>query len=612
MTGSSADLDEVRRLRERYRGTGDVRLLEQALKVCRHVTAAGPGDGAAHLEAAALLGMRYEHRSQMADLDEALRHLHRAAELIPDDDVNAAAVYTNIVGVRTRRYLRLVDGTELQAGIEAAETALRRLTVQQIDASSLRGNLAGLLRIRFERYGEPRDLNDSIAQAQRMLEVAAPANPMIYSTLAGSLSLRFRYFGAVDDLIEAVKWAEVGVAHTPVNHPDRFSVLGIAGGVLKLHFEHTGVAASLTAAETYQRELLTILDTRHTEAGVVLLNMAYTLLLRHDRVGSRDDIDELMAVTARALGSPDPLVRAEAAACRARGLYTRVGWLVRAGDDTGARAAARAAVTAARQAVEMPGADDFRLPDRLFILANAWDAVYELTGDPAAATAAEEHLTNAIRSLASDDARRPHLDAALASHLVRVMENTADTGQLPTATRLARSAVADAPHGGPIWEAAVRVLLAVLLLLGPTDQDGAAEVVTLLERLARSDVVAPATLAALGLVAGDKLLSAGNDGAARAYTIGVDALPAAAWHGLDRVSQEAHLSDVSGIGSAAAAGQLHHGEPERAVETLEAGRNLLWAQMLDARGEYDRLERDHPDLARRLVELSSARNPVYR
>jgi hypothetical protein len=94
--------------------------------------------------------------------------------------------------------------------------------------------------------------------------------------------------------------------------------------------------------------------------------------------------------------------------------------------------------------------------------------------------------------------------------------------------------------------------------------------------------------------------------AAKPYDDAIRLLPAAAWHGSDRSSQEARLADCSGLASDAAACQLALGRVDLAVETLEQGRSILWAQMLQLRNRDDALWRAQPDIATRLRDIAAA------
>ena len=108
-----------------------------------------------------------------------------------------------------------------------------------------------------------------------------------------------------------------------------------------------------------------------------------------------------------------------------------------------------------------------------------------------------------------------------------------------------------------------------------------------------------------------RLVAAGNWGwaaasagrtheAAGGYATAVGLLPQVAWHGLARASREEQLARWAGLAADAAACAVLDGRAERAVELLEQGRSVLWAQALHLRTDLTQLAGEHPHLARRL------------
>ncbi|MGX7827916.1 hypothetical protein ACTG9Q_22790 [Actinokineospora sp. 24-640] len=104
----------------------------------------------------------------------------------------------------------------------------------------------------------------------------------------------------------------------------------------------------------------------------------------------------------------------------------------------------------------------------------------------------------------------------------------------------------------------------------------------------------------------------GDDvGACEAYALAVDLLPLIADIGLDQDDQRRYLADYGGLAAAAAAAALTAGRPETAVELLDHGRSILWAQVLRTRGEtaygsVDGLAAVRPDLAEDLRHVRAA------
>lgn len=96
--------------------------------------------------------------------------------------------------------------------------------------------------------------------------------------------------------------------------------------------------------------------------------------------------------------------------------------------------------------------------------------------------------------------------------------------------------------------------------------------------------------------------------ATEAYAAALELLPQVAWHGLDRPTQEKHLSNFLGLASegassAIASGAVETDQVHRALEMLEQGRSVLWTETLHIRSDLTRLHERAPELAERLDQI---------
>jgi hypothetical protein len=91
--------------------------------------------------------------------------------------------------------------------------------------------------------------------------------------------------------------------------------------------------------------------------------------------------------------------------------------------------------------------------------------------------------------------------------------------------------------------------------------------------------------------------------AVEGYATAVNLLGLVAPRSVSRGDQEHQLSELTGLGSDAAACCLQAGQVERAVELWEQGRGVLFSQALDTRTDLTRLTEQHPKLAERFTRL---------
>jgi tetratricopeptide (TPR) repeat protein len=134
-----------------------------------------------------------------------------------------------------------------------------------------------------------------------------------------------------------------------------------------------------------------------------------------------------------------------------------------------------------------------------------------------------------------------------------------------------------------------------------TASEGLEEAISYWQRAAKLPAGDPNLRLAAAARWGSAAIGAGwTQLAADGYAVAVGLLHEAAWHGLDRATREEQLARWSGLAAEAAAAAVLDGHPERAIELLEQGRSVIWAQALNLRGDLARLAEKDPHLAERL------------
>ena len=92
--------------------------------------------------------------------------------------------------------------------------------------------------------------------------------------------------------------------------------------------------------------------------------------------------------------------------------------------------------------------------------------------------------------------------------------------------------------------------------------------------------------------------------AVQAYTMAIELLAVLAWHGLDQHTREHHLREWAGLSPDAATAAVAAGAPTTAIELLEAGRSILWAEAQQLRQDITVLRDRAPEL---VTQLETAR-----
>ncbi|NGY65331.1 CHAT domain-containing protein [Lentzea sp. NEAU-D13] len=170
-------------------------------------------------------------------------------------------------------------------------------------------------------------------------------------------------------------------------------------------------------------------------------------------------------------------------------------------------------------------------------------------------------------------AKEPGYRAKAAGHLATALaEHTADGHDEQVA--VLNSAIEEAPPG-------IRATLIVTLAEAHRVR-GSAECLELYRASAHDPALSSFGRVYAAHMWGWVASSQGDiDDAVTAYRLAVELLQLVAWRGLWRADQQRELARLNGLAPEAAAAALRAEQPRLALELLERGRSVLWAQLLD-------------------------------
>lgn len=566
--------------------------------------------GSRLLDRAIALVQQYTTSSELSELDEAVSLLETAVRLMPDGYADLPQTYAALVGVYTQRFMRLDNADDRQRAQQAAATGVRRLGATP-GAAPIWSNVASLMRVAHQRTGSLADLNASIdaarAAKRAWTEAGIAIHPMTHATLASSVLLRFTVQQHIEDLSEAVDHADAAIEAARKGHPDRLSALGVVVNAYRLHYEFTGSMRSLTVAVELQEELSENVPPGHVEEGTHLATLAMTYLLRYDRLGSMSDIDTALTSLSRIVHVHDATISRLALVMRARALLHRVEHLAEADRRHDALADAHRAIDDADAALAITSTVGSGQIRGRHVAANAWLAVANLTDAGNAAKRAREHLEAALSSADPDENARRMAMIVLANITLVNKHISSTAQQVAEAFAYLRGIIATTEEDNPIFRTAVASLIGGLLAHGPEDDGWAGELMELLDRLAASGPTSAAVVVAAAAEIGAAMTERGDSRGAEAYRVALRLLPTATWLGLDRRSQERHLTRLPNIARHAAAAHLAKGEAGQleALCSLEQGRTVLWSQLGQLQNSDPRLA-EYPAFAEALAEVAGA------
>ncbi len=193
----------------------------------------------------------------------------------------------------------------LEQALQANRAALDAVpTHAHLLRAPLLSNLGLVLRMRHERTGSLRDLNDAVAALRRAESEGGrghPDRPGIVSALGVALRERYERTGALDDVAEAVRLGRVAAAATPAGAHDHGGRLHNLGLALRHMSERTGSLQDLADAVQAHREAVMVTPSGHPGCAMFLQGLGNTLHTRFGRTGAAADLDASLEAHERAV-----------------------------------------------------------------------------------------------------------------------------------------------------------------------------------------------------------------------------------------------------------------------------------------------------------------------
>ncbi|GLW06935.1 CHAT domain-containing protein [Microtetraspora sp. NBRC 13810] len=632
-----------------YDVTGDPGLLDEAVTAYRNAVAAAPPGSRAQVfclgRLCAVLPYSYAETGDVAALAEAADAGARAAQACPPGDPMEAGVLYHYGGVLFS-WARLTGNlAEMRRAPDLLRRAVELLPPGDPDRPEWAGWLAVTLRNLYVITSDETFLAEAVPVARQALADAADATAEVRAHCLTHLAglLEEDYLRRADDeaLTESIGLFRQALALLGTATPEeRAGAEAGLGSALRNLAVRTGDPAALDEAIALLRAAAAAmrpLDPRYAATVVRLVRaIGYGAAAR----GGEADLDEAASIAARALdglptGSPD----------HALVLAAYADTLMISSAHRGDTSLLPRAADALEEAVDATPPGDIGRVLNLRSLGAALELRFRITGDATLLAECVRRMRQAVAEGAGMARDAPLLLAGLAGALKMTYEHSGDRAALDEAIEVARAAVAAAPRQDGQRPVSTRELGGLLLMRARETGDPAEldEAVGMLRegqdpvgtsralnerytargdpadlaealRLLRSTVQNPAggVRARLSAAWTWGETAAGHERwaeAAEGYAAAVRILPTAVTRRLPRTEQELALRTNAYLGQDAAACALRLGNPAQALELLEYGRGVLFAQALETRSDLDVLTERAPELAervRRLRELLDA------
>ncbi|WP_436532779.1 CHAT domain-containing protein [Actinoplanes sp. HUAS TT8] len=526
--------------------TGDARPLLAAERAYRAAVAGGALHRRTHL--GLCLVRESESLGRSAALDEALPLLRSAAEDRPGN----VAAHANLVLGLMRQLERTGDVTLLPEALVATRTAGEAARLRPSAGAQVLSNSSSILMAAWELTGDREQLDAAVEAARAacaLVPAGDPAVPGCAAALLRALLDRAAVTGDRTSAAQAARRLRRSMRTMAPDDPDRpiyLHQIAIAG---RTTFSGTGDLDALDEAIRDWAEAIRLLPAGHPDRAAYRANRAGALRNRFETVADVAALDEAVRELEDVVAATAPGDRERSTRLAALGnALHRQG--VQAGDrEVLARAAGLLRDAAAMLSPDRPEHREHRTNLGAVLLAAA-----QLGPSGADPQEAIDVLTEATAGAGPDD-------PALANSLLNL---------------------------GHAWE----------LQGGADGLRRAAEAYrTLLDTEVAAALSRAMAAQSLGhLYVREREWSFAREALGRA----VQLLDLVAWAGLGRDDQERLLTQFPGLATTAAACALELDDLDGAVEILEQGRGVLYAQALSRSAGTEQIRARAPGLARRL------------
>ncbi|VDC05866.1 unnamed protein product [Peniophora sp. CBMAI 1063] len=533
------------------RRTGKLELIDRAVLVWRRAVDLTPDGHTLEPSRTCALGdallIRFQHTGMMEDIEQAILAHRRSVELSSNDQTLDEPTKVPSLGDS------LLPDPYYAVQPTSADRGGKATFVNSFGCSLL---------ALYERSGEWDDLEQAISAHRQNVESTRddhPSKPIFLTNYASSLASRFHRTGDLQDLELAISMQRSAVQFTLSGSPRMQGQLNNLGGLLIRYFERTGELQDIKSAISAFQRAIELNSEDYPERSLLFTNLGNASIRLFEMTGVLADLEACIAAHQNALditpdGHPDKPAWYNHICNAYRRRFERTEDL----DDI------ESAISAGRRAVELT----------------------------------PEGHANQFQCLNS-----------LAAGLLRRAEAVGDHTNLAYIIDLFEKALTLAPEGDPFRSSSLKnlgIAQQALFEHSKTQDDFDAAVrsymTSTMQKFSNPSVRLQSAIQCASLLFAHPTFSS-DESLLSAHSQIIAVLPEIVWlgHGVRRrFDESAKLGDLV---NAAVAAAISANALEQAVEWLEAGRALIWSQVLSLRTPLDELHLSHPDLAASLQDI---------
>jgi tetratricopeptide (TPR) repeat protein len=556
--------------------------LEEAIGLCERLVDLRPPGHERRREAVSDLGnalwrLCFYHPASQARSDGCIKMYREALQLSPPGHPLRDKVLQDLaVALLFISFDLLGDEDALAESVTLAREALTLRPPGHPSRDVSLNTLASALKKRYEHRGDYELLEDAIDMHREALRLCPPGHPgrdIALSNLGATLTTGFDQQSAFDTVTEALDVLREALELRPVGHPRRFYSLANLAEALALRFLYQGFSDCLSEAIDLYHEVLQTMPPDHPQRAKLTINYAETLVIAFQEDGNPGLLSEAIAVLRAALK------------VLPQGFYLR--------------------------------------DSALGLLAGALHARSEQSCDMSVLSEVEALHQEALQLRPPGHPRRITSLEGLADFYCRLQPPS-----LTEAYTLYREALRICPQGYPTRSQLLSGIGRCFLDVGSPFFDPGQGITHFSEayadslthitrrlRAASTDMrTVEATYTAVSRCLDERAQTRYSAGVLELYSQIISLLPRAANFGIDNKARLRAVAGTDKISRTAAARALLVGRISLAIETLEEGRGVFWAQSLHLRtSTFDGVPGDdREELQRLLLQLDRATHGTER
>jgi tetratricopeptide (TPR) repeat protein len=168
-------------------------------------------------------------------------------------------------------------------------------------------NLAAALERSFRNCGDLDLLSESIDMYREALHLqpfGQPGHDISLNNLGSALQSSFQYQGRPETLAEAIRVGREVLQLRPVGHPMRGTSLSNLGDALRLSFTSNGIPGLLSESICLHQEAVHLVPSTHSDRGLVLSNLAQGLMASFRHHHDQSVLEEAITILRQAIRLP--------------------------------------------------------------------------------------------------------------------------------------------------------------------------------------------------------------------------------------------------------------------------------------------------------------------